>query len=349
MNTETDKNKSEPNKQQEAHAPALHMRLDAPSLASASSDIQSNEKNTFVSAGEKVHRWGTYLSVDWIFNAISGVSLSYLGKQTKLGQKYWSGPITRGFEKALSPLIKNPENLAKSAESGNIFVSIIAGGMLTIPPLMILESKSVKKSIVQRWDKIIYGKEKVENDPKFQQSYDEIDNAPDKSFASGMTSRFAALAPLLALVLIPQTKKQIDKYLFNHIENASAATMTKAGFGKEKLFGKLPVDEAQSKWKFIHENAAMDLGLGIPYAILHSMFYNMFSKNSHDKKEGAIEEKPPTSSQNVQTTPQEQQPSADKKWTDTVERKDAPITSQSQTNSYAKKIEQKNIMEQLAL
>ena len=65
-------------------------------------DDQKKPGRTKTTAGEHVHKWGTYLSVDWVLNAAAGVSFSYWGKYSQLGQKFWSGPITSGFKKALS-------------------------------------------------------------------------------------------------------------------------------------------------------------------------------------------------------------------------------------------------------
>jgi len=250
------------------------------------------EKRAFVSAGEKVHRWGTYLSIDWLFNATVGVAFAYLTKYTDKGKKYWSDPVTEGFTTALKPFIKDAAKLEKSAGYGNMFMSIIAGGMFTIPPLMILEHKKVKKAITQSLDRHIYGKDRCENDPKFQKAYDEIDNAPKKDFSSGMWARGAALAPLLAVVLIPSTKELSNKVWFNHVEKLSDKVAGRMGFSPEKTFAKLPLAEAEKRWKFIHESVAMDLGLGLPYAGLHSIFYNLFAsrkaKKQAEKQEAPI-------------------------------------------------------------
>ena len=246
-----------------------------------------HSKREFISKGEKIHKWGTYLGVDWLFNAFTGVSFAYWGKFTKTGQKVWSGPIQKGFEKVLKPFIKEEAQLARSAGYGGIFISIIAGGMFTIPPLMILENNKVKKSIVTSLDNKLHGKDVVENDPKFQQAHEEIANAPKKDFTSGLTSRFAALAPLLAIVIIPVTKKFGNKVWFNHVENASEFTAKKLGFSAEKSFKSLPPAEAQARWKFIHESIAMDFGLGVPYAIMHELFYTKFAATK-DKAANAI-------------------------------------------------------------
>ena len=250
---------------------------------------EEKQQKSFVSAGQRVHTWTTYFGIDWIFNAIVGVSFAYWGRFTPSGKKYWSGPITAFFKNVLSPFIKNEESLTKSAGYGNMFASIIMGGMATIPPLMVLENNKIKRSITTFYDQLIYGKEAVENDPKFEASYRAIEQQPKKDFWTGLTSRFAALAPLLAIVLIPQTKKISDKFYFNHITSASDKTFTTIGITEEKMFGKLPAEQLKEhssaeRWRYIHESVAMDFGLGPWYAVLHEFFYNMFAQRKEDKK-----------------------------------------------------------------
>ncbi len=239
-------------------------------------------------AGERIHFWSTYLGIDWIFNAMAGVSFAYWGKYSKLGQKIWSDPISRGLNRALSP-IKNNELRQKSVEYGNIFFGVIAGGMFTLPPLRVLESKKVKKSIIGFYDRLIYGKEKVESDPKFREAYDAIDNEPKKNFWAGLAARGCALLPLLLIVLIPWTAKVSDKIWFNHVEKLSEKAARLIGRGPEK-FKNISPQEAGERWNFIHRSIATDAGLGIPYALLHSFFYNLFANWMGKKKSVAKNE-----------------------------------------------------------
>jgi len=255
---------------------------------------KDNKERSFITKGEKIHKWATYLSVDWIFNASVGAAFAYWGKFTEMGRDWWSKPINKMFETGLKPFFKNPEYLKESVKQGNTFMSIIAGGMFTIPPLLVLENSKVKKSIVKFFDKMIYGKDKVENDPKFQQAYEEIKEAPKKDFWTGMTSRFAALAPLLALVLIKPTKEILVKNLFTPVGEASKFVVSKVGLPAERLFKKFPEEAKRAeRWKYIHEDAiAMDLSFGLPYAVLHSITYNMFA-GFKGKKKPKGEEKAP--------------------------------------------------------
>lgn len=231
------------------------------------------QERTFISRGQKFHKWTTYLGIDWILNATFGVSFSYWGKYSKMGQEKWSRPLTEFFTEKLRPYIKDPVSLAKSADKGNMFMSIIAGGMFTIPPLMVMESRPVKKALSKKYDEIFYGKEVVASDPKFKESYDRIDDQPKKSFITGMISRFIALAPLLAMVLHERTREFSDKIYFNHISSGSETVSRAIGFGPQS-FKKVSEAEAKERWKFIHDNVAMDAGLSLPYAGMHAVTYN---------------------------------------------------------------------------
>lgn len=318
-----------PEKQQETHtepkkehgaAHKLAHAIDAPSIASSTSDISEeltkDGKEPFKTAGEKVHKWGTYLGVDWIFNAAAGVAFAYWGKYTKTGQKIFSGPVKHGFETMLKPIIKDPKSLKSSVEYGNMFVSIITGGMFTIPPLMVLENNKVKKSITQTIDGMVYGKDAIENDPRFKEAYERIENAPKKDFLTGMSSRFVALSPLLASVLFPPTRNLLDKHYFSHITKASTSLSTKMGLGAEKLFPKLSKAQALERNAFIHDNFALDFGFGVPYAILHSVFYNKFAG---DQKEGAAETPVEKPAEAVKA-----EAPAERKWSEGMERKAMP-------------------------
>ncbi len=245
---------------------------------------------SFISKGERVHKWGSYLGIDWIFNTLAGVSFAYWGNHTEMGQKLWSKPLTNEFTYALKPLIKNPEYLKASVAKGNLFMSIIAGGMFTIPPLMLLETNKNKRDITQWLDEKIYGKEAVENDPKFAKAYEEIMNEPKKDFASGMLSRGAALAPLLAMIMFTPTRKLTDKIYFDHVAKASESAANKLGFTAENSFKNVSREVANERWKFIHDGVAMDFGLGIPYAVLHAFFYNKFAGKCADKNSVSKEE-----------------------------------------------------------
>jgi hypothetical protein len=309
---------------------ALKLDLDAPSLASSVTEIVEVEtsKKPFVSKGEQVHKWGSYLGVDWLFNTATGVSFAYWGKYTDLGKKLWSKPVTDAFETALKPLIKHPEQLKKSAGYGTMFMSIIAGGMFTIPPLMVLEDNHNKKKITRFFDNIIYGKKTVDEDPKFAAAYDEIEHAPKKDFTSGLTSRFTALAPMLAMVLIPTTKKISNKLWFNHVEHASEAVAAKAGLTAEKLFAKTTPADAKERWKFVHESVAMDFGLGVPYAVLHSIFYNKFAASKEDKENDAKALADSTNGQSPLPAATAPEPENAKKWAADAPRKSKPATPQ---------------------
>ncbi|MBN8543634.1 MAG: hypothetical protein J0M34_05150 [Alphaproteobacteria bacterium] len=288
------------------------------------SSARAQGEKPIVTTGQHIHKWSTYLSVDWVFNTLCGVGFAYGAKYTKIGQKLWSGPIQKIGTKLLNPFFKNDiakggdesvkafDALKYSVDKFETFFSIIAGGMFTIPPLMVLEDKKNRIGISRGLDEMIHGKEKVANDPRFEASYKAIEQEPTKDFAAGMTSRFAALAPLLAWVLIPKswvTKSPIFKPIigartafFGKLGDVVDGTARKMGFSEAKLkdgikldilrdangeikIGEVAVD-AKEKFDYITRSATpMDFGLGLPYAGLHAIFYSMFAGGKEKKPE----------------------------------------------------------------
>lgn len=267
-----------------------------------------DKERAFVSAGERIHHWATYLGVDWIFNAISGVGFAHWGNKTETGRKLWAEPIDKGLHKALKPFLKE-ESLENGVKNGNIFFSIIAGGMMTIPPLLVLENKKNKKAITQSLDNTIYGKDTVVNDPKFAKAYDEMDHEAKKDFKTGMLARFAALAPLLASVLIPASEKRLSKYYFEPIGNGVEKAVSKIGITKKTFFSKKPPEESKKLWSSLRENIGMDLGLGVLYAPLHAFFYDKFSK-SLDKENHTPAHSTPAGIMTASAQPPLEQPAA---------------------------------------
>lgn len=285
-----------------------------PSVSAVTEEAEAAEPHTpkkrpFVSKGEHIHKWSSYFGIDWFFNTFSGVTFAYWANFTKTGQKFWSGPITRSLDKIFTPLIKNDERRAGSVAKGNMFMGIVTGGMFTIPPLLILESKKVKLAIVKSLDRLIYGKDKVENDPKFQETYKEIEEAPKKNFGIGMLARATALSPLIASILIPAARKYSDKYYYQPVEQGFSSISKKIGLGPEKTFKKAPSDgvllvngEKAQPWKWVQESIAMDFGMGVLYAVMHAFFYNRFATAwaAHKEKKHPSTETP---AQNLQPRP----------------------------------------------
>lgn len=270
----------------------------------------------FVSLGGHLHKWGTYLSIDWIFNTIAGVSFAYWGKYTESGQKLWTNWITKVIEWPLSKVIKDSGNLAKSTDKGVMFASIIVGGMFTIPPLMLLENNKIRRGITKFYDTLIYGKDKVEQDPKFEESYKRIEQEPEKDLKSGMVARALALAPLLAIVLWPRSRDFSQKHFFGHISEGTKTAARMVGVQPKSLMKTQPADIVEagksflrlnggklldkdgspfnpltvpSRWEDIHNMIAMDFGLGLPYAGLHAVAYgvvaNEFNKHKDPKRQ----------------------------------------------------------------
>ncbi len=252
-------------------------------LDATTADVTPPPKRQFVSLGERITHIGTYVGVDWFFNAAAGVGFAYWGDRTAMGQKYWSKPLSSAFNKILKPFIKDPEHLRASVAGGNMFMSIIVGGMMTIPPLLVLELNPVKTAITKFFDRMIYGNNTVDHDPKFQQSYRELQQAPTKDFWTGMLTRGISLAPLLGVILFAPTRKLANEFYFHPLAKITGKTAEAIGVRPAKLMELRP-GQTTSDWQYIHDSLSMDFGLGPIYALFHGITYDMFAKNRDTQK-----------------------------------------------------------------
>jgi hypothetical protein len=245
----------------------------------------------FVSTGYRIHNEITYRGIDWLLNSTVGVATTYWAARTPSGEKYFQKPVSNFFKKVLAPVLKEEKNLAEGAKWGTSFASIMAGGFAIIPLMTFMEDKKHKRKAVRRMDEILYGKEAVANDPKFEESYCRIDDEPRKNFMTGMAARFIAIAPLIAVASIPATNKRLIKYIYDPIGNTTKKVAQILGIkpGEKMMnpvFGKMEhldgdpntPKQMQSNWDFLHRTIGFDFGLTVFYAILHEMSYKSLAK-----------------------------------------------------------------------
>lgn len=261
----------------------------------------------FHSHGYRVHNEITYRGIDWILNSTVGVATTYWADKTESGKKYFQKPITGVFEALLKPVLKKPENIAEGAKWGTRFASIMAGGFTIIPLMMLMENKKTKKRVVRWFDEKIYGRDTVANDPRFQASYDKIDEEPRKGFWTGMGARIIALAPLITASSIPQINNVLIRNLYDPIGKRTQWLVQKVGIkpiktilenGTQMADGALGrkgaafvETEALSKWDFLHRIIGFDFGLTVFYAVFHEMAYKTMAKVRAKKhKQEALEE-----------------------------------------------------------
>ena len=273
------------------------------------------KKREFVSIGERIHNEITYRGVDWILNAAFGVAFAFSTEHTAIGNKYWTKPVSGFYEKILSPVLKG-EGLKFGTEWGTRLTSIMFGGTITIPPIMMLEDKKNKVGIIKGLDETIYGKETVANDPKFQKSYDEIKNEPEKNFSTGMITRFMALTPIFAIVLTKRLNEPFIDHLYDRIGNATKWLAEKTrltpsaenAWWMEKEFkiergvkeGEKWVEE-KSRWDLLHRTIGFDFGLTLIYSVLHEISYKALAAMGGKKKQEQQAEAPATQPGNSDT------------------------------------------------
>ena len=250
----------------------------------------------FISIGERIHGLMTYAGADWLLNSAIGVSFTFWGARTQMGQKLFTQPAEWAFGKLFSPIIKNPEILKKSISGGKDFLGIMVGGTLVNPIITSMEKHENKRSITQFFDRIIYGNKKVDDDEKFQRAYAEIDKEPVKDTSGVWISRAIAIAPLWAASFNPGVMKFLSsnevpllKHInFNNISKLSEKTAEtlniKPGNWLNKTMLNPTTGESVSHWKALHGYIGFDYGMTIYYAILHAVSFNAVANIKHKNK-----------------------------------------------------------------
>lgn len=259
--------------------------------APATQEAEQNNNDKAKSTPGKWGHWAlTYLGGDWLLNSAVGVGFTYFTARTGFGQKYYVEPVSKGIRALLKPFFKQAETLEKAVGGGRDFLSIMVGGTAINPILTRLESHENKKAISKAFDTAIYGKERVEHDPKFQEAYDAIDKEPIKDMKSVWVSRLIALAPLYAAATNPRSyaylkhnDTPIIKYLsFDRISNFTRTAAEKIGIRPAKMMNttmkNVTTGEVTSNWKALHDYIGFDYGLTVYYAILHAISFSAVAK-----------------------------------------------------------------------
>lgn len=252
----------------------------------------ATDKKEFVSWGKRIHNEITYRGVDWLLNSAVGVSTTLVTERTEVGKKYFGEFFNKLYKKILTPIMKSKSSAEVGASWATRFTSIMAGGFTIIPLMMFMENRSVKKATVRKLDEMAYGKEEVENDPKFQKSYDAIDQEPKKGFWTGMVARIIAITPLIAAASWEKSNVPLIKWVYDLIGNKTKWIAEKTG---EKFNWKPSgwwkkgemeyIDGISSKpkqfqnnWDFLHRTIGFDFGLTIVYSKLHEIAYKSLAR-----------------------------------------------------------------------
>lgn len=242
------------------------------------------DKKHIRTAGEKVFDEITYRGVDWLLNTAVAVTTSFVATRTKLGIKYFSNPVTNFFKRRLSVFTKNEKKLNEMASGGTLFTSIVLGGFAIIPVIMGMEAN--KKEIVKSLDRTIYGKDKVESDPLFEQSYLEIEREPKQDFMTGMYARFMALAPILAGMMV--FDGFLKRRLYEPVAKCSKWIAEKLRIAPQSMKDKVMVAADGTKstdWDALHQSLSADITLTLVYSYLHEHIYKRLA-DKLNRKEG---------------------------------------------------------------
>ncbi|MDX2095402.1 MAG: hypothetical protein SFW64_05645 [Alphaproteobacteria bacterium] len=268
-------------------------------MQKAKPDAPEKPKRDFISLGEKVHNEVTYRGVDWLMNSAFGVLFAFATERTELGRKLWSRPLNKFFTRTFEPVVKffgaSPKVLTNSVGYGITFLSIMFGGTVTIPPLMALENPKNKVPFIKKIDHWFYGKREVENNPKFEKAYQEIEEEPKKDFGTGFKARFVALFPLLAFTLYEPSHLFVKKHFYDYLARGSKFIGEKMGMGAKKYWSEKSIGipetaaalaagkEIQTNSARLHDVIAFDFGLTIIYSFLHEITYKLFAQKKEDR------------------------------------------------------------------
>lgn len=275
-------------------------------------------------AGEKIHNEITYRGVDWVANTAFAVAFAVWSNRTHTGQNWFAKPVTKQFEKLLTPITKDVTQAKEWAEHGTTFASIMVGGTIIIPPMMLLDRN--RQGIAEYCDRKIYGDKEVDTNERFAVRYEAMAQRPEKGFWTGMGARLGVLTPMLWGHM--KYNKEMNRIMYRPISGVSKGVCKTTGikpnsFMNERFHGA----KDQTTWDFTHTTLGMDLGLTFIYSYAHEWAYKGLNKMFHGGKEdpartfsgaetpAANTNAPPTtevSAANVQLKSLMQAPSADK-------------------------------------
>jgi hypothetical protein len=255
-------------------------------------------------AGERIHNEITYRGVDWIANTAVAVGFAIWSNRTHSGQNWFAKPVTNGFEKILRPITKDAATANEWAEHGTTFASIMVGGTIIIPPMMLLDKNRL--DIVEYFDRKIYGDSEVDNNERFAVRYEAMEHRPSKGFWTGMGARLGVLTPMLWGHM--RYNKEMNRMMYQPIAKASKGICKTTGikpntFMNERFHGA----QDQTTWDFMHTTLGMDLGLTFIYSYAHEWAYKGLTKLIH----GGTEEPQRSYAANTNAAPSSEVSAAD--------------------------------------
>ncbi|MEJ0009678.1 MAG: hypothetical protein WDN72_03625 [Alphaproteobacteria bacterium] len=169
--------------------------------------------------------------MDWVLNSILAGLFVFLTRRTEWGFNFWE-KVAGGFARlTLTPFYKDAEKLRQTVDATKNFLGIIVGGgTLLIPVIEKLENKKNKIAMIKWFDKKIYGKDEVANDPAFAEEYQAIADEPKKGFWTGMLARAAALTPMYLVMTKPALgARWLNEHYYPKVADGSKWLSRKVG------------------------------------------------------------------------------------------------------------------------
>lgn len=208
--------------------------------------------------GETLFNRITYLGVGYF--GVTGVSVFL----TWLLRDYHA--VAPSFKKMTTYLQKSLENhsmpgLAKIVDSNMTILTLFLGGSLaSVLPVKWLEDN--KSKIVQNFDRKIYGKEVVENDPEIRAAHEAMEAMPKQTWSSVITSRVLAFATTFGTsFLMGSERTPVGKATGHSIDSIS----TRAGRSIDRRLNKNNPEALRDIEKAVEANFQSTHDDGTPF------------------------------------------------------------------------------------
>lgn len=199
----------------------------APVRATKRHDIAEGFKSR--TKGEGLFNKLTYTGVGYFGVTGFSVFLTWLIRDSK-----W---LSHHYENFTEKLVQGMEKTPLRRMSGFVYSNMtiatlfLGGTIVSVLPVKWLEDN--KSKIVKRFDRWLYGKEKVENDPEIKKAHAEMDAIPQQTWGSVTGSRVLAFGTTLGISLLMGSKESPLSKASGHSLDSVSARM---GRGLDRFF-----------------------------------------------------------------------------------------------------------------
>lgn len=183
-----------------------------PTGLSAAVPAPASKKHNYVAEGFQNRTRGeaafnaiSYAGVGYFAVTAVSIFLTWVLRDSK-ASSWYNGQLERvtQFANRFRKVEEGTEayqKLAKGVDSNMTIATLFAGGtIMSVLPIKWMEDNKAK--IVRSFDRMLYGKEKVENDPTIRAAHEDLAAAPKQTWTSVFASRVLAFAATFGTSLL---------------------------------------------------------------------------------------------------------------------------------------------------